>query len=107
MRQQLLAEENERRLNDLRGEYILAIKEAIKRNWLIPPGSENMPGCEVTVEQGPGGIVLGVSVGTCPTTAIYRDSIEKAIRRSDPLPTPRDPALFTRKLTFIFRPEEL
>jgi colicin import membrane protein len=66
-----------------------------------------MPVCEVHVIQGPGGIVLKVTVGACPgSTVTYRNSIENAVLKADPLPAPRDPALFDRELKFLFNPPE-
>ena len=107
LKARLQAEENQRRLASLRDIYIAAIRGKIERNWLKPAGSEKMPDCEVNVQQGPGGIILGVSFGDCGATQIYRDSIENAVRRADPLPTPEDPALFQREITLIFKPEGL
>ena len=106
LRAQLLAEENQRRLASLREQYIIAIREKIERYWLKPAGSGKMPICEVKVQQGPGGIILGVSFGDCAGTAIYRDLIENAVRRAEPMPAPGDPSLFERNLTFLFNPGE-
>ena len=104
LKAQLEAEENERRLALLREQYVIAIHQKVKRNWLRPPGNEKMPACEVRVTQGPGGIVLGVTFGACGGTETYRNSIEKAVLRAEPLPKPADPALFERNINIIFRP---
>ncbi len=96
-------EETQRRLNSLRDAYRLAIKQRIERNWRRPPESGKMPDCEVHVIQGPGGIILGVTFGVCKGgSTTYRLSIKNAVYKSDPLPTPGDPALFDRELTIIF-----
>jgi colicin import membrane protein len=94
------------RLNSQRKAYIMSIRSKIERNWLKPAGSEQMPDCEVKLQQAPDGLIFGVSFGECGGTAIYRESIENAIRRSDPLPLPPDPALFQREITLIFKSDE-
>lgn len=107
LKAKLQAEENQRRLNSLRQDYILAIKRKVERKWLKPPGSGKMPVCEVHVIQGPGGLVLNVTVGACQgSTVAYRNSIENAVRKADPLPAPGDTALFDRELKFLFNPTE-
>ena len=104
-RARMLAEENQRRLNTQREAYILAIRQKVERNWKRPVGSGEMPVCEVLVEQGPGGIILDVSFGSCDgSTATYRASIEGAVYQSEPLPAPGDPELFERELKFSFNP---
>ena len=107
LKAKLQAEENQRRLSRLRQDYILAIRQKVERNWRKPAGSGKMPLCEVHVTQGPSGIVLEIAFGACPgSTATYRNSIENAVRKADPLPAPGDPALFERKLKFLFKPTE-
>jgi len=103
--EKLRAEESQRRLKSLRDAYILAIRQKIERNWLKPQESGKMPDCTVKVLQGPGGIILDVSFGTCQTTTTYRLSIENAVYKAEPLPKPGDPSLFERELDFVFKPE--
>ena len=87
--------------------YIHAIRQKVERNWIKPVGSREMPLCKVHVEQGPGGIILDVAFGPCSgSTAAYRASIENAVYKSEPLPTPGDPELFEREINFYFDPEE-
>lgn len=106
LKAKLLAEENERRSSSLREVYTLAVILKIKRNWIPPAGSERIPECWVRVLQGPGGIILDVTFGTCKgSTASYRASIENAVYKAEPLPKPGDPSLFERELNFNFRPE--
>jgi colicin import membrane protein len=87
-------------------EYVGLIRQKVERNW-VPPGSAR-PGleCEVIVNQLPGGQVGDVRLGRCNGDDAVRRSIEAAVRRSDPLPLPADPALFERNLRFTFKPEE-
>jgi colicin import membrane protein len=87
-------------------EYVALIRQKVERNW-VPPASAR-PGleCEVIVNQLPGGQVGDVRLGRCNGDDAVRRSIEAAVRRSDPLPLPADPALFERNLRFTFKPEE-
>lgn len=87
-------------------EYVGLIRQKVERNW-VPPASAR-PGleCEVIVNQLPGGQVGDVRLGRCNGDDAVRRSIEAAVRRSDPLPLPADPALFERNLRFTFKPEE-
>jgi len=104
--EKLRAEESQRRLNSLLKAYQLAIMQKIKRNWVRPPESGKMPDCEVTVLQGPGGIILDVSFGACQdVTPTYRLSIENAVYKAEPLPKPGDPSLFDREIDLTFKPE--
>ena len=102
---QLEAEETQIRLNSLRQAYILAIRQKIERNWIRPQETGEMPACELKVVQGPGGIILNVGFGKCvggsPT---YRKSIENAVYKAGPLPTPGDQSLFERELNIFFNP---
>lgn len=103
---QLLKEAEERRLNSLQETYKMAIYQKVKRNWIRPAGSEEVPECWVRVLQGPGGIILDVTFGDCKgSTVSYRASIENAVYKAEPLPKPADQSLFERELNFNFRPE--
>jgi colicin import membrane protein len=105
LNEKLKAEETQRRLKSLREAYILAIKQKIERYWLQPQESGEMPDCEIKVLQGPGGIILNVSFGTCTGgSPAYRKSIENAVYKADPLPKPGDPSLFERELHILFNP---
>jgi colicin import membrane protein len=64
-----------------------------------------MPTCEVRVVQVPGGIILDVEFGAGDgSTATYRASIQNAVYKAEPLPTPENPELFERELNFFFNP---
>ena len=66
-----------------------------------------MPICKVHVVQAPDGSILDVDINACAgSTAIYRTSIEKAVEKASPLPTPGDPELFERELMINFNPDE-
>jgi colicin import membrane protein len=99
------AEETHRRLNSLRDQYILAIRNRIEDNWTLPPGTEKID-CEFKVSQTSTGYIASVSFGDCTGgSPDYRNSIERAVYKSEPLPKPGDPSLFERDLIFQFKPE--
>jgi len=85
--------------------YLRQIQTRIETNW-IPPASA-VPGleCVVNVTQIPSGDVVGVTVGRCNGDDAVRRSIETAVLRASPLPTPSVGALFDRNLEVTFRPE--
>ena len=106
LKEKLAAEESQRKLNSLLQAYRLAVKQKIERNWRQPPESGKMPDCEVKVVQGPCGIILDVTFGTCPgVTPTYRASIENAVYKAEPLPLPGDASLFEREINITFKPE--
>lgn len=103
---QLADEERQRELNVKRNKYYSMIQQKISRNWRQPANAGNKPLCEVKVVQGPGGIILDVTFGSCPGTREYRLSVEAAVLKSDPLPEPEDKALFERNIILKFKPNE-
>ncbi len=106
LKAQLAAEERQRELDSLRNQYYSMIRDKITRNWRQPVNAGSKPLCEVRVIQGPGGIILDVTFGNCPGTREYRLSVEAAVLKSDPLPKPKDPALFERNIILKFKPNE-
>ena len=105
LKAQLAAEERQRRLDVQRNQYHARIRDKIQRNWRQPVNAGNKPSCIVRVKQGPGGIILDVTFGNCPGTREYRLSVEAAVLKSDPLPTPEDPELFQTDIELEFKPK--
>lgn len=86
--------------------YIFAIQQKIARNWVRPPTASAGIECIVNVRQLPGGEVVSVTIGTCNGDAVVRRSIEAAVFRSSPLPSPADPSVFNRNIQLEFRPKD-
>jgi len=104
-----LAAEEERRVaveSGLLAQYVALITNRVERNWVKPASVKPGLSCEVYVKQIPGGEVVDVRIGECNGDAAVIRSIEAAVYRSSPLPTPGDPSLFERNLRFAFKPEE-
>jgi colicin import membrane protein len=108
LRAQLAAEE---RVNAARGSneevaWLALVRDRVTRAWIRPPSARAGVNCEVHVTQVPGGVVTGVQIGSCNGDAAVRESIEAAVYRASPLPTPSNPDLFDRNLKFNFHPDE-
>jgi len=86
--------------------YMYAIQSRVMNRWVRPASAIVGVECVANIKQAPGGEVLTVSIGQCNGDAAVRQSIEAAIYRASPLPTPEDPSVFEREIRLTFRPEE-
>jgi colicin import membrane protein len=87
-------------------EYRLMLVQTIERNWIRPPSARAGLECTLYVTQAPGGTVVDVKLGPCNGDQAVRESITTAVYKSSPLPAPRDPRAFERRLEIVFRPKE-
>ena len=79
----------------------------ITRAWTRPPSARAGIQCTVLVNQVPGGEVTGVRVVSCTGgDAALRESVETAVYRASPLPTPPPGVPFERNLELTFAPNE-
>ena len=109
MRRALEAEEkgNAVRNSAQANQWYAAIVAKIESRWIRPPSARPGVTCIVAVSQIPGGEVTAVTVNSCSVDdAALRESVEAAVLRASPLPTPSDQALFERKLELTFAPKE-
>lgn len=102
-------EDEERRLaaenSPAMAAYQFAIAQKIRRYWAVPASAGADTVCVVNVRQVAGGEIVGVSIVSCNGDEAVRRSVEAAIRRSSPLPTPPDPDLFRPLLELTLTPE--
>jgi colicin import membrane protein len=89
-----------------RAQYIARLANSIQKAWIKPPSARAGLDCVVEITQVPGGEVTSAKVGQCNGDLAARQSIENAVYRASPLPSPPDPALFERNLKIHFHPEE-
>jgi len=84
--------------------YLRSIQRTIQDSWRPPSNTKPGITCKVLVTQNTRGIVLDVRVESCSGggTAM-RDSVEKAVLRASPLPTPRNPDFFDTRLRITLR----
>jgi colicin import membrane protein len=87
-------------------EYRLLLVQTIERNWMRPPSARAGLQCTLYVTQAPGGTVVDVKLGACNGDQAVRESITTAVYRASPLPAPRDPRAFERRLEIVFKPTE-
>jgi len=85
--------------------YLRQIQTAIEQAWIPPASAREGLECVVNVTQIPSGDVITVAIGLCNGDEAVRRSIEAAVLRASPLPTPAIPALFNRNLQVIFKPQ--
>ena len=97
----------QRQLDTMLVQYIGAITNKIQSRWRQPSGMETgQVYCIVYVEQSVGGYIQKVSVQKCQGgDEQLRISVEEAVWKSDPLPTPPDDELFQRQLKITFEPK--
>jgi colicin import membrane protein len=89
-----------------RAQYIARLASRIQNAWIKPPSAHAGLDCVVNITQVPGGEVTSAHVSQCNGDAAARQSIENAVYRASPLPSPPDPALFERNLVIHFHPED-
>jgi colicin import membrane protein len=108
LRKSLAAEERATALqsSDEAARWRASIVARIQRAWIKPPSAQAGIECIVRVTQVPGGEVTGVQVDSCTGgDAALRQSVQDAVYRASPLPSPPNPALFDRNLILTFKPE--
>ena len=89
-----------------RDAYTNAIRTKVRGNLLRPPGLSGNPEAVFDVDQLPSGEVLAIRLKRSSGVPALDDAIERAIRRSSPLPLPQPKELFERTLELRFRPLE-
>ena len=100
---QLQAEQTERRAT-LGDEYVVTIRELVRRNWIRPPTTRPGVRCEVRVVQIPGGEIIDQTIaGACNADDATRRSILAAVERTANLPYRGYEDVFEREINFTFR----
>ena len=91
----------------LRAAYVLAIQNAVERNWIRPETIPAGQRCRIVIVQIPGGEVISADVDpTCPYDALGRDSLERAVFAASPLPYAGFEDVFERRLGLNFQPAD-
>jgi colicin import membrane protein len=102
------AEAEQRASSNKRGmaDYAAKIRGKVRGNIVLSPSIQGNPEAIFTVNQLPSGEVLDVKLKRSSGNPALDDAIERAIRKSSPLPRPDDPSLFQRELTIKYKPFE-
>ncbi|MBV2234865.1 MAG: TonB family protein [Sterolibacterium sp.] len=87
-------------------DYVSRIRGRIKGNIVLPPDIKGNPEAVFEVIQFPSGEILDVRLKKSSGHAAYDVAVERAIRKSSPLPKPERGDLFARNLELRFHPLE-
>ncbi len=100
------AAKQRQQLVSLRETYISSISAKVKDNWRTPARISPKAQCDLRITQTPTGNVTSVKVLNCNSYATkqFQEAAERAVYRSEPLPTPPVKELFERVITFEFKP---
>jgi len=82
------------------------VRGKIRGNIALPPGIQGNPEAEFEVTQLPSGDILDVKIRRSSGNAALDAAVERAIRRSSPLPKPPQAELFDRLLKIPYRPRD-
>ena len=85
-------------------DYAAKIRGKIKGNIVLPPSIKGNPEAVFKVTQLPSGEIIDVRLSKSSGNKLLDDAIERAIKKSDPLPLPDQPGLFTRDLEVKYKP---
>ncbi|WP_240327687.1 energy transducer TonB [Dechloromonas sp. HYN0024] len=102
------AESEQRASSNKRGlaDYATKIRVKVRGNIMLPPSIQGNPEAVFEVSQLPNGDVLDVKLKRSSNNLALDSAIERAIRKSSPLPKPDDPSLFQRTLEIKYKPFE-
>ena len=103
-----LADKEQKAAANRRGleSYAAKIRGKIRGNIVLPPAIQGNPEAIFMVNQLPGGEILDIRLKRSSGIPALDEAIERAIRKSSPLPKPDDPSLFQRTLEIKYRPFE-
>jgi colicin import membrane protein len=84
--------------------WVDKIKLKVGGNVIAPSGLAGNPEAEFAVSLLPDGGLIDVKLKKSSGNKALDEAIERAIRKSDPLPRPDDPGVFQRELNLKIRP---
>lgn len=89
---------------DLKAQYLAAIQNTLKQNWVGPDNMPNQP-CLLHIVQLQGGQVVSAKVdASCPFDEAGRKSVEDAAMRASQLPYKGFEKVFSRNIDMNFKP---
>jgi colicin import membrane protein len=84
--------------------YVGKIRGKIRSNIVLPQNISGNPEAEFAIVQLPTGEVLSVTMTRSSGNKLLDDAIERAVRKSSPLPLPDRPDQFRRELRIKYSP---
>jgi len=94
-----------RELDSLTGQWASAIASKVEGLWRKPPSAGFGESCVIYVRQTSGGAILAANVRQCTGNEEFRQSVEAAVYKADPLPPAPNAEVFQQELLFRFDPE--
>jgi colicin import membrane protein len=82
--------------------YIAKIRQKVLGNLVTPPGINGSPSALFYVNQLPDGTILDIRLKRTTGNAVLDEAIERAFRKSSPLPKPDRADLFQREMQITF-----
>lgn len=92
------------RLQTQREQYIIQIARKVENNWLRPAANIDGQSCDVIVTQTMKGDVIDVRLQSCTGDTAFQRSVERAVRKAEPLPLAPNPDVYDSKIYFTFKP---
>lgn len=90
-------------INDLEfREDIVTIRKHVERNWYVPPGIQGGQHIEVLVKVNRDGTLQSLKVVKSSGQPFFDKSLERAIRKSSPLPLPQENYEIFREMVLVF-----
>lgn len=89
-----------------KADYQGKLSGKIRGNIVRPPSLAGNPIAQFVVTQLPSGEIIEVRRQRASGNALWDEAVERAIRKSSPLPRPDDPSVFSRDLNLTFCPDE-
>jgi len=87
-------------------DYRARLQGKIRGNVILPPEIPGNPEALFEVVQLPTGEIIEVKLLKPSGVRAYDEAVERAIRKSSPLPRPEQPDLWQRELKLTFRPRD-
>lgn len=101
---QLLAADAASERSKALASWVDKIRARIRGNIVLPPAINGNPEARFEIVLLPTGEVLNVNMKKSSGHAALDDAIDRAIRKSSPLPKPDDARVFERRLEITYRP---
>ena len=102
-----IASENASRLEQSTVNAKDIVRRKVNQKWIRPISLKGKFQCVIKVKLFPGGGVMDARVIKSSGNAVFDRSAVNAVWKAEPLPVPKDPALFAKfkSFSFIFKPE--
>ena len=84
-------------------QYEQMIRSSVEQHWKKPPTSIKGGECVLKIRQNEEGTVLNVKFIHCNGDKLFIRSVEEAVWKANPLPTPPSPEVFDSEIEFTFK----